>query len=223
MDTASNIEWQQVIADVEDLLAPQLKLDAWERTLYYHLLRHTRLNGRSASVFAVGPLSKALGLSDFKVRGVLRSLHAKGCVVIDDRSRQGHHISVLLPYELATLSRQAREPEPLDVEALDFFTGRKYVAEVLSREGGRCFYCLCELVAASTELDHLAPQVSGVDNSYRNVVASCHGCNKGKGSTAARDYLRARYRSGFLSEEELLGRLSALEAIQSGQAKPVLA
>jgi hypothetical protein len=51
------LAWNQIYADVEDLLAPQLQLDSWERTLYYHLLRHTRLKGIPSALFAVGPRS----------------------------------------------------------------------------------------------------------------------------------------------------------------------
>lgn len=211
------------MADVEDMLFPQLKLDAWERSLYYHLLRHIRLGGNVAGVFAVGGLAKALDISDFKVRGVLRSLHAKGCIVIDDRSRQGHHVSVALPHEIKCLSRKEAFVAPIDMDSVDFFTGRKYLSEILEREDGRCFYCLRELTAETCELDHLVPQVAELNNSYRNVVAACCGCNKGKGSMPAADYLRNRYRSGLLSEDELQSRLAALEAIQVGHSKPVLA
>jgi hypothetical protein len=41
-------DWAEILAEIEDLLAPQLSLDPWERTLYYHLLRHTRLKGLSS-------------------------------------------------------------------------------------------------------------------------------------------------------------------------------
>jgi hypothetical protein len=36
------MDWANVAAAVEDLLAPQLQLGVYERTLYYHMLRHTR-------------------------------------------------------------------------------------------------------------------------------------------------------------------------------------
>lgn len=215
--------WDQIYADVEDLLAPQLELDPWERTLYYHLLRHTRLKGVASGLFAVGPLSKALPVSDFKVREVLRSLHSKGCLRIEDRSRIGHLIFVLLPAEVGGVSRPAEVASPaVDVETLDFFTGRLYLASLLARENHACFYCLRALSRETCELDHLVPQVEKVDNSYMNVVASCHNCNKSKGSTSAPGFLRARFRAGLLSEEELQDRLSSLEAIQSGGVVPEL-
>lgn len=214
--------WDQIYADVEDLLAPQLELDPWERTLYHHLLRHTRLKGLVSGLFAVGPLSKVLPVSDFKVREVLRSLHAKGCLRIEDRSRNGHLIYVLLPTDIQGLSRPSAADPPVDLASLDFFSGRQYVAAILARENYACFYCLRALTAETCELDHLVPQVEKVDNSYRNVVASCHNCNKAKSSSSAPNFLRGRFRASLLSEQELQNRLSTLEAVQSGSVVPEL-
>lgn len=216
------LAWDQIYADVEDLLAPQLELDPWERTLYYHLLRHTRLKGLASRLFAVGPLSKVLPVSDFKVREVLRSLHSKGCLRIEDRSRNGHLIYVLLPAEIQGLSRTSAAAPAVDLASLDFFAGRCYVAPLLARENHACFYCFRALTAETCELDHLVPQVEKVDNSYTNVVASCHNCNKAKGSSSAPSFLRARFRAGLLSEEELQNRLSTLEAVQNGAVVPEL-
>lgn len=214
--------WKQIYADVEDVLAPQLQLDTWERTLYHHLLRHTRLKGVTSSLFAVGPLAKALPVSDFKVREVLRSLHAKGCLRIEDRSRIGHLIYVLLPDEIQGLSRPETVAPVVDLASVDFFSGRLHLGSILAREKHACFYCLRALSPETCELDHLVPQVERVDNSYRNVVASCHNCNKAKGSSSASGFLRGRFRAGLLSEEELRSRLSTLDAVQSGAVVPEL-
>lgn len=214
--------WDQIYADIEDILAPQLELDPWERTLFHHLLRHTRLRGIGSAVFAIGPLAKALPISDFKVREVIRSLHAKGCIRIEDRSRNGHLVSVLLPSEVEGLARPATVSIAIDIASLDFFSGRQYVLPLLARENHACFYCLRSLTAETCELDHLVPQAEKLDNSFRNVVASCHGCNKAKGSGSASGLLRNHFRAGLLSEEELQNRLSTLEAIQSGVLAPLL-
>ena len=216
------VAWEQVFADIEDLLFPQLALDPWERTVYLHLVRHTRMKGMSSGLFAVGPLSKALPISDFKVREVLRSLHAKTCLKIEDRSRSGHLIHVLLPDEIAALSRPTVSAESVDIESLDFFTNRRYVSALLARENHACFYCLRSIAAETCELDHLVPQAEKLDNSYRNVVASCHNCNKAKSSQQAEAFLRARYRANLLSEDELQHRLATLEAIRSGSLTPQL-
>lgn len=213
-------EWEQVYADIEDLLGPGLDLDPWERVLYYHLLRHTRLKGKESGTFAVAPLSNAVPLSDFKVRDVLRSLHRKGCIRIEDRSRNGHLVHVLLPAEVPGLSRPGVQPAPVDIELLDFFTGRRYVEALLLRERDACFYCLRQVAKESCELDHLIPQMKDLNNSYRNIVVTCHGCNKVKRGVSAGDFLRHLYRTGVLNEKELQQRLSAVETVQAGLMVP---
>lgn len=215
-----NIDWKHVFADLEDLLFPQLNLDPWERTLYLYLLRHTRMKGLPSDLFAIAPLSRALPISDIKVREVIRSLHAKACVRIEDRSRNGHLIHVLLPTEIPGLSRPAVEPAVDNVAALDFFSGRRYVLALLARENSACFYCLRAIAAETCELDHLIPQAEKIDNSFMNVVCSCHNCNKAKGYQQATSFLRDRYRANLLSEEELQNRLTTLEAVQSGCLVP---
>ncbi len=74
-------DWQSIYKDIEDRLAPQLDLDTWERTTYYHLLRHTRLEGKGSALFSIGPLSKIIPLSDFKVRDILREVAPVGWTV----------------------------------------------------------------------------------------------------------------------------------------------
>jgi len=215
-----NIDWAQAVADIEDLLFPQLKLDTWERTLYMHLLRHTRLKGSSSALFAVAPLSKALPVSDIKVREVIRSLHAKGCINIEDRSRQGHLIHVFLPTELSSLSKAIPRLEPIDIELLDFFNDPRCAVAILERESYCCFYCFRALTLQTCELDHLIPQADRLDNSYRNIVASCHQCNKAKGAAEVAGFIRGRYRAGLLSEQELQDRLGALAEVQEGARIP---
>lgn len=71
-------------------------------------------------------------------------------------------------------------------------------------------------------MDHAVPQLNGGDNSYRNIVAACHRCNTHKQGKSAEDYLRHLYRKSLLSESELEDRLSALEALRSGELRPEL-
>lgn len=215
-------DWANIYADVEDLLAPQLGLDPWERTLYHHLLRHTRLKGLPSQLFAIAPLAKSLPISDFKVREVLRSLHAKGCVRIEERSRVGHLVYVLLPSEIPTVTRPRAQTEQVDIGSIDFFSGRQYVIALLKRENDACFYCLRALTAETCELDHLVPQAETLDNSFRNVVASCHGCNKAKSAASAPDFLRKLYRNALINEQEFQNRLATVDAIQSGTLAPTI-
>lgn len=212
-------DWQSIYKDIEDRLAPQLDLDAWERTMYYHLLRHTRLEGKQSALFSIGPLSKIIPLSDFKVRDVLRALDRKGCTK-NLVTRKGYEVTVYLPSEIPTLTYGVKVEAPPDIESIDFFTGRIYLGPLLEREGYSCFYCLANVTEENCELDHVVPKATVEDNSYRNIVVSCHSCNRKKSGQNAQEYLRAIYRQGLLGDEELRLRLHAIEKLQSGELIP---
>lgn len=214
---------EETIRQIEDNLGPKLGLDAWERTLYYHLFRHTHLTGKSEGVFGILPLAETLGMSDFKVREVIRAMNAKGCIRIEDRSRKGHLIRVLLPEEIPGLIPLEDGSSPtLDIEKVDFFTSRKYVAAILAREERRCFYCLRELKTETAVLDHVAPQVGGLDNSYRNIVAACHECNSLKQGRNGDEFLRDLYRKGLLTGPEFENRNTAVIQLRAGELRPIL-
>lgn len=215
-------DWKSIYQDIEDRLAPQLDLDSWERTAYYHLLRHTRLDGKQSALFSIGPLSKIIPLSDFKVRDVLRNLDRKGCTK-NLVTRKGYEVTVFLPSEIPTLTYGANLAEAsADIESIDFFTGRVYLRSLLEREGYCCFYCLANITKENCELDHVVPQAEVADHSYRNIVASCHSCNRKKSGQNAKDYLRAIYRQGLLGDEELRLRLHALERLKTGELVPIM-
>ncbi len=215
-------DWVATYADIEDVLVPGLGLNAYDRSLYYHLLRHTRLKGKESAMFAIGPLSKATAISDFKVREVIRDLHHKGCLRIEERTRLGHLIFVLLPSEIPGLARPCTSELQLDPLSIDFFANRQYLGSLLARENGACFYCLKKLSKEQCELDHVSPQKDVVDNSYKNIVVACHTCNKAKGDRPAEDFVRSLYRSGALNERELQLRLAAIESLRAGQLVPEL-
>ena len=214
-------DWQSIYQDIEDRLAPQLDLDAWERTAYYHLLRHTRLQEKQSALFSIWPLSKVITLSDFKVRDVLRSLDRKGCTR-NQVTRRGYEVTVYLPSEIASLTYESPKKEHIDIEGIDFFTGRAYLGPLLEREGYSCFYCLANVTEENCELDHVVPKAEAEDNSYRNIVISCHSCNRKKSGQNAEDYLRAIFRQGLLGEEELQSRLRVVEKLKAGDLIPKL-
>lgn len=163
-------------------------------------------------------------MGESKIRDSIRSMDRKGCIQIEDRSRKGHFLRILLPREIASLSLEARNNQapPLDIETLDFFTGRKYLASLLARENNRCFYCLREVTAESASLDHVIAQADASDNSYRNVVVACHQCNSLKQATAGDEFLRILYRKGLLSVIEFEDRNAALESLRSGRLVPII-
>ena len=214
------MNWALIQGEIEDLLFQELSLDVWERSLYYHLLRHTRTIGVEQGLFAIQPLATALGVGESKARDALRSLHNKGCVRIESRSGAGHLVRVLLPSEMG-LVRPTAEND-INIDELDFFTGRKYVAAVVEREKGRCFYCLRSIDTATCVLDHAVPQVNGGSHSYRNVVASCHECNSRKQGLDAADFFRDLYRRAVLSASELEERMSSLRELREGKLVPAV-
>ena len=108
----------------------------------------------------------------------------------------------------------------INIEEIDFFRNREYVDVLLKREGNACFYCLKDISSENCELDHVIPKLNGGDNTYRNIVATCHRCNTHKQGMSVDDYLRQLYRKNLLSESELDDRLSALEALRNGELLP---
>ena len=210
----------RVLRDIEDHLMPRLKLDPIERILYYHLFRRTHLNCTDSGQFALLQLGKALGISETAVRERIRTLHEKGCLRIEERSKNGHLVKLLLPDEIPGLIPAVVEATPIDIGTVDFFTGRKHAAALVARENGRCFYCLRSINRDACVLDHVIPRLAATDNSFRNVVAACYECNALKQGEEAPEFLRSRYRSGVLSQVELQERLAMLERLQLGQLVP---
>ncbi len=209
-----------IIKQCEDHLFPALKLTVRERVLYYHLLRHTHFEGKPAALVAILPLANAMGVAESSAREDIRTLNERGCIKIEDRSRNGHLVRVLLPEEIEGVVPKNAPLVELELDGLDFYSGRRFLTALLARESNRCFYCLKSVRPESCELDHVMSRANGTDHSYRNVVCSCHECNTTKQAQAATDFLRTLYRKGILSQAELGDRLSALEQLQAGQLVP---
>lgn len=209
-----------VLMEIEDHLMP--RLDVYQKAIYYHLFRHTRAMGEEMGTFAPRPIAQAIGISESAARERIRMMQDKGFIEIRDRNRSGHVLRVKLPSEIpGLLATPTAQPEP-NITTLDFYTGRHHVSALLAREGGRCFWCLREITAKTCALDHVIPQHSETDHSFKNVVAVCHGCNSDKHGLEATAFLRSRYRKGLLSNEELEERLTMLRKLQAGELVPVI-
>ncbi len=213
------VDVETTLKNCEDYLFPAMRMTLRERSIWYHLFRHTRLVGKEQGLFAIDPLATALGVST-SIRDDLRSLHDRGCIRIEERSRTGHLIRVSLPEEIEGVVPQQQPTEIVDVETIDFFADRRYLAALLTRENGACFYCLRQVRSDNCQLDHVVAQAEGLDHSYRNIVVSCHECNTTKQAKDALDFVRYLYRRGVLSQPELEGRLSALELLKAGKLTP---
>src|SRR6266446_3608333 len=92
----AELVWKQL----EDLLAPRLRLSVIDRTVYSHLLRHSRLEGKLRLRFSILGLGRNIRLSAGPVREAVRRLVSHGALRIVQRSKLGHVVEVRLPGEI---------------------------------------------------------------------------------------------------------------------------
>lgn len=217
----------QVWKQTEDLVIPQLRLTPYERAVYSHLLRHSRLEGKREIRFGIQRLAEAASLSDWAVRKAVRGLAAKGALRVAQRSKKGHVVELRLPEEIRGVCADrsgsggaVREASAANLEEMSFWETPALREAIHAREGGRCFYCMRRVKPAVRCVDHVVPQVRGGSNSYRNLVSSCTECNSRKLDQRAEDFLRWLFRDGQLTAAELKGRLRALEALAAGKMRP---
>ncbi len=228
--TNASLVWKQL----EDLIAPQLRLSVIERTVYSHLLRHSRLEGKLRLRFSLMWLARNIRLSTGPVRRAVRRLVAHGALRLVQRDKTGHVAEVRLPGEIRALrlnhlqSRGAAKKARADahakvnIEDVDFLQNRPLRKAIHARERGQCFYCLRRTPKTVQCLEHVVPQARLGHNSYRNLVSSCMECNSQKGEKPADDFLRRLYRERRLTATELAARLRALDALASGKLRPLL-
>jgi len=210
----------RVWAEVEDCLVPYFRLDAHERALYYHLLRHTRVVGQRTVFISKRGLTSSSCLSITTIINRLRGLARKGCIRIVEKSYEGHRIKVLVPREIPGGVRREEKGAGPNLDAANCIKNPKLRRAIFRRESGRCFYCLRRLGPRMASMDHVVPLCEGGDHSYRNVVACCFHCNTSKLAQPAREFLQGLAQEGVLNRRELPRRMRALEALQSGRAKP---
>src|SRR3989475_11070295 len=148
--------WKQL----EDLAVPRLHLSVFDRAVYSHLLRHSRLEGRLQLRFSILWLARGAGLSGWAARIAVRSLVAKGALRLAERSRAGHVGKVRLPEEIRSLGAgkiaaraRVRLPSADNLEKADFLETRAVRQAIHAREGGRCFYCLRRLTPMGRCID----------------------------------------------------------------------
>ena len=225
----AELVWKQL----EDQVVPRLRLSVIDRTVYSHLLRHSRLEGKLRLRFSLMWLGRNIHLSTGTVRDAVRRLVAHGALRMIQRSKAGHVVEVRLPDEIRAvrlnrIERQAAAEQaagaraPVNIEQADFLQTRTLRKAIHAREGGQCFYCLRRTTPAVQCLDHVVPQARFGRNSHRNLVSSCMECNAQKGEKPADDFLRRLYRERRLTAAELAARLRALDALASGKLRPSL-
>ena len=216
--------------ELEDHLIPSLGLGAIDRSVYSHLLRHSRLEGKRRLCFSMHKLARRVRLSRLSVRDAVRRLIAYDVLGLVERSTKGHVVEVRLPEEVgaagaAKLECLGRGPirSGFRIERADFYNSDVLRQAIHVREAGLCFYCRKRLTAFTKCLDHVIPQVRCGRNSYRNLVSCCSACNSQKNQQTAREFLRQLYREQRLTSAELKDRLRALQALAAGELRPAVA
>src|SRR5437016_6883408 len=106
----AELVWKQL----EDQLAPRLALSAIDRTVYSHLLRHSRLEGKLCLRFSIRWLARHIRLSAGPVRGAVRRLVAQGALRLVQRSKTGHVVGVRPPEEIRPEKLNGVEHRPAD-------------------------------------------------------------------------------------------------------------
>lgn len=235
--------WKQM----EDFLVPRLRLSVLDRSIYSHLLRHSRLEGKLRLRFSILWLARAIRLSGGPTREAVRRLVSLGVLRLVERSKAGHLVEVRLPEEIRACllpqagpqSRACSNParsrntgslppriktswRSVNLDHADFLQTSTLRRSIHSRERGLCFYCLRRLTPSRKCLDHVVPRVQLGRNSYRNLVSCCVECNSHKGERPAGDFLRWLYRERRLTAVELSDRVRALDALASGKLLPLL-
>ena len=132
--------------ELEDLLVPRLRLSVFDRAVYSHLLRHSRLEGKLELRFSILRLARGTCLSCWATRRAVRSLVAKGALRLAERSRAGHVAEVRLPEEIRSIragkiaARSAeRLPSAGDFEKADFRQPRRCARPSTHAKAGFAF------------------------------------------------------------------------------------
>jgi hypothetical protein len=206
-----------------------LRLSVYDRAVYSHLLRHSRLEGRTQSCFSIPWLARGACLTLRAARRSVHSLVGKGALRLAERGQVDHVVKVLLPEEIRSLGAAkigacatANASSATDFEKVDFLGTRALRLAIHAREGGRCFYCLGRLNPRTRCIDHVVARVRGGGNGYRNLVSACAECNLQKGEQRAEAYLRWLCREGRLSAAEFRRRNRALADLAAGKMRPSL-
>ena len=58
---------------------------------------------------------------------------------------------------------------------------------IIARDKNQCQYCGKKFHNSELSLDHILPKSRGGENSWTNIVAACHKCNKNKGGNTPQE------------------------------------
>ena len=221
------IDAAEVCKELEDVLAPRLKLSVLDRAVYLHLLRHSHFEGKPRLRFSILWLAHNLGITARRARESVRRLVDKEVLRLVERSNIGHVVEVRFPGEVPAardgrtgIGSRAKLQGEVNLDELDFMRTPALRRSIHAREHGVCFYCLRRTPRRAHCLDHVVPLAQSGSNSYRNLVSCCLNCNPRKSDLPAADFLRQLFREGRLSAKDLSARLLAVQALAEGKLRP---
>src|SRR5207245_8390406 len=81
--------------------------------VYYHLLRHSRFEGKLQLRFSILWLTRGIRLSAAPARQAVRTLVEQGALRLVERTRAGHVVDVLLPNEIRAATPDGPVPSCL--------------------------------------------------------------------------------------------------------------
>src|SRR5216684_2238318 len=201
------IDAVEVCKELEDVLAPRLKLAVLDRAVYLHLLRHSHFEGKPRLRFTILWLADNMGVTARRVRQAVRRLVDNNVLRLIERSNIGHLVQVRSPGEVR-VPRGSRTgtggrdklPGRANLDEVDFLRTPALRQAIHAREGGVCFHCLRRTPSR----------------------AHCLDCNSRKKDLPAEDFLRRLFREGRLSAKDLSARLLAVQALAAGKLRPPL-
>src|SRR5271165_1390486 len=88
---------------IEDVLAPRLRLTVTDRAVYYYLLRHTLVVGKPRLQFAIFSLARTLGISAGRTRQSVRRLEELEALRVLERGKTGHLVEMCLPEKIRAI------------------------------------------------------------------------------------------------------------------------
>jgi hypothetical protein len=132
--------------DYFQFVFPQKDLSPWERLMLLSLYVSNDLRCGEQFTVTLGRIATLAGASDTSARLYLRSLADKGVIKIDGYDRSGYKIILVSPMSIPGITNSEQAvAQSVDLEAIDFFKDRRFVAALLARQNGVCFYSLRQL------------------------------------------------------------------------------
>ena len=197
-----NLTEAQIVSDVVDYLQPLLT--PYQAAFYWHLLRHSVLNGGgnlirvSTRGLGNGVVKSARSetVSQNQVKDLLSALEILGAIRKEAApNREGTLYRVFLPSEIEgsneLRSLKAATPSAVQVDEseADYYNVRDNRRKIYERDNYVCHYCSSQLTTMTATLDHIVPVVEGGGNDYGNLVTCCLGCNSRKNRRPVGDFL----------------------------------